>query len=44
MKKTTLKSLYEALLYKQHVITVPEDIREKGVRCIQKMLDIPRNY
>jgi quinolinate synthase len=44
MKKTSLKSVYEALLHKQNIVTVPEEIRLKGVKCIERMLEVPRNY
>jgi len=43
MKKTGLKELYEALRDMKHSITVDDEMREKGVKCIQRMLDIPRD-
>jgi quinolinate synthase len=42
MKKTTLKKVYEALLYDRYEVTVSEEIRTKAVLSIEKMLRIPR--
>lgn len=44
MKKTTLKKVYDALIKEQYVITVDEVIREKALKSIKRMLDIPRNF
>ncbi|BAI79977.1 quinolinate synthase, subunit A [Deferribacter desulfuricans SSM1] len=44
MKKTTLKKIYDALIKEQYVITVDEVIREKALKSIKRMLDIPRNF
>lgn len=40
MKYNTLEKLYDALLNEQHEVLVDEDIREKAVVSIQRMLDI----
>lgn len=40
MKKTNLKSLYDALNEEKHEITIDEDIREKAKRSLDKMIKI----
>ena len=40
MKKTTLSDIYNALLYEQYEITVEEEIRQKALGCLQRMLDL----
>jgi quinolinate synthase len=40
MKKTTLKSVYEALREMKNVIKVPEDIRVPAKRALDRMLEI----
>ena len=40
MKKTNLKSLYDALNEEKHEITIDEDIREKVKRSLDKMIKI----
>jgi quinolinate synthase len=43
MKKTTLENLYESLRDNKYKITVNEDIRQKAVVSIERMLKVPRN-
>jgi quinolinate synthase len=40
MKKTNLKSLYDALNEEKHEITIDEEIREKAKRSLDKMIKI----
>lgn len=40
MKYNTLEKLYDALLNEQHEVLVDEEVREKAVVSIQRMLDI----
>lgn len=40
MKKCNLRNLYEALLYEQHLVTIPPSIAEKAILPIQRMLEI----
>lgn len=40
MKYNTLEKLYDALLNEQHEVLVDEEVREKAVISIQRMLDI----
>ena len=40
MKYNTLEKLYDALLNEQHEVFVDEEVREKAVVSIQRMLDI----
>ena len=40
MKMTSLESVRDALLYEQHVITVPADIADKARLAIRRMVDI----
>jgi len=42
MKMTTLQSIIRALERKEHVIKVPEDIRIKAKRALDRMLDVGR--
>jgi len=42
MKKTTLKSVLEALRETKHVIKVPEDVRVPAKRSLDRMLEITR--
>lgn len=41
MKKITLKSILRVLQTMENVITVPEDIRVRAKRALDRMLDIP---
>lgn len=40
MKKTTLESVYRALVTLQPRIEVPEDVRVKAFRCLERMLAV----
>jgi quinolinate synthase len=40
MKKTRLDDVYQSLLHMQYEITVPEDIRIKALKTLEKMLQI----
>ena len=40
MKKTTLESVYEALLYNQHNIDVDEEIRKAAKNCLDRMHEL----
>jgi quinolinate synthase len=40
MKKTTLKSVHRALSDMEHVVKVPEEIRERAVQALDRMLEI----
>jgi quinolinate synthase len=40
MKKTTLESVHRALLTLQPRVDVPEDIRQKAARCLERMLSV----
>lgn len=44
MKKTGLKELYECLKDMKNSVTVDEDVRVKGVKSIERMLEVPRNH
>jgi quinolinate synthase len=40
MKKTSLKDIYQALLYEQYEIQVEESIRQKALGTLEKMLEL----
>ena len=40
MKKTTLKEVYEALLYEQHEVTLEKEIILKAKRALDLMLEL----
>jgi len=42
MKRITLEGIYDALLYMQHEVTIPEDVRVRAKRAIDAMLALPR--
>ncbi len=42
MKMNTLEKIYASLLYEQPQVFVPEDIRVKALRSIQRMLDLSK--
>ncbi len=42
MKRTTLKDVLRALETNTHEVKVPEDIRRKAARAVERMLAIPR--
>ena len=42
MKRITLQNTYEALLYDGPVVTVPEEIRVRALRPIERMLEMSR--
>jgi quinolinate synthase len=44
MKLTTLEDVIYALENMVHIITVPEDIRLKAKKALDRMLEIPRDY
>jgi len=41
MKRTTLEKVLWSLQEMEHRITVPEDIRQRALRAVQRMLDLP---
>ena len=43
MKVTTLEDVREALTGMKHVITVPEDIRQRAKHALDRMLAVPRD-
>ena len=43
MKLTTLEDVRDALVTMEPVVTVPEDIRIKAVRALDRMLSVPRD-
>lgn len=42
MKVTSIEDVYEAISEMKHVITVPEDIRVRAKKTLDKMLAVPR--
>jgi quinolinate synthase len=42
MKVTTLEDVFDALTLEQYAITVPEDIRVRAKKCLDRMLEVPR--
>jgi quinolinate synthase len=42
MKRITLEGIYDALANMQHEVTIPEDVRIRAERAIQRMLDLPK--
>lgn len=42
MKVTSIEDVYEAIAGMKHVITVPEDIRVRAKRALDRMLAVPR--
>ena len=42
MKWHTLEDIYNALQYEQHEINVDEQIAEKAVKCIERMLEVSK--
>jgi quinolinate synthase len=44
MKLTTLEDVVYALENMVHIVTVPEDIRLKAKKALDRMLEIPRDY
>jgi quinolinate synthase len=42
MKTITLAGIYDALKLHRHEVTVPEDIRERAKRAIDRMLALPK--
>ncbi len=42
MKRITLEAIYDALLRKQHEVTVPETVRVRAKKAIDAMLALPR--
>jgi quinolinate synthase len=43
MKVTTIEDVYEALVEMKNVITVPEDIRLRAKKALDRMLAVPRD-
>ena len=43
MKLTTLEDVRDALVTLEPVVTVPEDIRIKAVKALDRMLAVPRD-
>ena len=42
MKSITLEGLYDALANMQHEVVIPEGVRVRAKRAIQRMLDLPK--
>ena len=42
MKRITLEGIYDALAEMKHEVTIPEDVRLRAKRAIQRMLDLPK--
>jgi quinolinate synthase len=42
MKRITLEGIYDALAEMKHEVVIPEDVRVRAKRAIQRMLDLPK--
>jgi quinolinate synthase len=42
MKRITLAGIYDALAEMKHEVVIPEDVRVRAKRAIQRMLDLPK--
>lgn len=42
MKRITLEGIYDALAEMKHEVIIPEDVRVRAARAIQRMLDLPK--
>ncbi|MGD9967203.1 MAG: quinolinate synthase NadA [Hyphomonadaceae bacterium] len=42
MKRITLEGIYDALAEMKHEVIIPEDVRVRAKRAIQRMLDLPK--
>ncbi|MEZ5995069.1 MAG: quinolinate synthase NadA [Hyphomonadaceae bacterium] len=42
MKRITLEGVYDALANMRHEVTIPEEVRVRAARAIQRMLDLPK--
>ena len=42
MKRITLEGIYDALTEMKHEVMIPEDVRLRAKRAIQRMLDLPK--
>jgi quinolinate synthase len=42
MKRISLEGIYDALNEMKHEVTIPEDVRVRAKRAIQRMLDLPK--
>ena len=40
MKLTTLENIHDALLHEQYEVKVPEELREKAIVSIDRMLEL----
>jgi quinolinate synthase len=43
MKRITLEGIYDALAEGKHEVTIPEDVRARAAKAIQRMLDLPKD-
>jgi len=43
MKLTTLEDVVESLREMKNIVTVPEDVREKAMVALERMLEVPRD-
>jgi quinolinate synthase len=43
MKRITLTDVIDALKENRHQITVPEDIRSRALKAVERMLAVPRD-